>query len=645
MAVSVLATHGSDPFSPGESLDPDCSPGDANCTVSVGVLSALTAATATNTIANSTFAQVWNWAPTATGSSFTFGETTAATGGGATDQFILQASTLATSTAIPFHILNLGAGHTFLAYDSASDTTPFVIDASGNVGAGIAIPTAKLHLVGTTADSTATALLLEDSANADLLEIRNDGAFALGLSAGAGLATTNIPIGNSTLAVIEAGGTDNIAIGLSAGDVLTTGDRNVLIGTNAGGAQITVSDNTFLGYQAGLLATGGTNTLVGASAGDALTTGTGNIVIGANHDAQSATTNDQLNIGGTIYGDLANDEIGIGIGATAITDITARLHIMGAGTGTGDAFFVEDSGGTDRFLIEDDGSIYAYTLASGTGGAGYDAVCIDATTFEITVNTGGDDCVVSSARFKENIDSFGSGLSITRDLNPVTFAFKNDPNDRHFGFIAEDVLEIDDRLVFFEEDGETVRGVRYQDMTAVLASAIQELDLQIQGIDALDETDPESFFSRLLGKMQNLIVNVETLLANVVKGNRGEFEELCVGSVCVTEDQFMEVFGSGATSSSSSSSSSGGSSEATPAEETAPVEETTPIEETAPAEEISVAEDLGTPTEEPSIEETSSEEPTPAPEPKTEPKTEPETEPETEPKTEPESEPESEPIS
>jgi len=100
-----------------------------------GALSSITAATAANTINNAAWAQAWNWALGAAGTGFTFGESTASTGG-ANDQYILAAKTLSASTAMPFYIQNLGAGRSFQVDDAAGDTTPFYIDESGAVTTG-----------------------------------------------------------------------------------------------------------------------------------------------------------------------------------------------------------------------------------------------------------------------------------------------------------------------------------------------------------------------------------------------------------------------------------------------------------------------------------------------------------------------------
>lgn len=111
-------------------------------------LSVVTAATGANSINNGTNGQTWNWALTgATADAFTFTENTAATGGSG-DQSILKAAAIASSTALPLMVTNLGNGISFRVNDETgdTDTTPFVIDASGNVGIGDATPDYVLDL-------------------------------------------------------------------------------------------------------------------------------------------------------------------------------------------------------------------------------------------------------------------------------------------------------------------------------------------------------------------------------------------------------------------------------------------------------------------------------------------------------------------
>lgn len=127
-------------------------------------LSDITDATAANTLTNGVNLQTWNWALTGAGSAFTFGENTAATGG-SDDQYILSAETLATSTAIPFFVNNLGAGDSFRVDDASGDTTPFVIDADGNVGIGTASPAKDLEIEDLT--GSAATIRLQSADNND----------------------------------------------------------------------------------------------------------------------------------------------------------------------------------------------------------------------------------------------------------------------------------------------------------------------------------------------------------------------------------------------------------------------------------------------------------------------------------------------
>ena len=56
--------------------------------------------------------------------------------------------TIASGTTVPLTIQNNGTGNSFVVNDVASDTTPFVIDASGNVGIGTTSPGGKLDVNG-----------------------------------------------------------------------------------------------------------------------------------------------------------------------------------------------------------------------------------------------------------------------------------------------------------------------------------------------------------------------------------------------------------------------------------------------------------------------------------------------------------------
>jgi hypothetical protein len=121
-----------------------------NCGASGGssALSAITAATGTNTIANgNNSGQVWNWALTSnTVTAMTFGETTAATG---TSDQLVAVTTTAGSTAVPLTVTNSLTGSQTVA---ALKITP-TWNTTGVVDAGI------LENVTNTASGAASLLM------------------------------------------------------------------------------------------------------------------------------------------------------------------------------------------------------------------------------------------------------------------------------------------------------------------------------------------------------------------------------------------------------------------------------------------------------------------------------------------------------
>ncbi|HEY8191493.1 MAG TPA: hypothetical protein VIG74_03635, partial [Alphaproteobacteria bacterium] len=130
-------------------------------------LSSITAATTTNTIDSLNFAQAWNWSTLSTetamamnANAITSGKmldlgssATAFTGtmanltlsgnNAANTGTVLKATVSgASSAAVPLMATNLGAGLSLRVNDQTgdADTTPFVVDASGNVGVGTSAP-------------------------------------------------------------------------------------------------------------------------------------------------------------------------------------------------------------------------------------------------------------------------------------------------------------------------------------------------------------------------------------------------------------------------------------------------------------------------------------------------------------------------
>ncbi|PCJ98195.1 MAG: hypothetical protein COA45_08585 [Zetaproteobacteria bacterium] len=125
--------------------------------------------------------------------------------------------------------------------------------------------------------------------------------------------TSNTAIGTLALSSTTSG-FENTAVGSAALNSLTWGTSNVAVGwaslgTATGGGRNTAIGNRTLNN----LTSGSNNTALGYESGDLTTTGDGNIFIGDGVNAPLITTSNHLNIGNTIYGDLANDYVGIGV--------------------------------------------------------------------------------------------------------------------------------------------------------------------------------------------------------------------------------------------------------------------------------------------------------------------------------------------
>ena len=111
----------------------------------------------------------------------------------------------------------------------------------------------------------------------------------------------------------------NIAVGATALDAVTTGDKNIAVGysaltVNQGGA-----DNTAVGYQAGKANTSGqSNVFIGASSGLTNTTGEENIVIGTDADTGASGAINRIVIGDDATGVGDNKAV---IGNDSITEV------------------------------------------------------------------------------------------------------------------------------------------------------------------------------------------------------------------------------------------------------------------------------------------------------------------------------------
>ena len=119
-----------------------------------------------------------------------------------------------------------------------------------------------------------------------------------------------------------------------------------------------------------------------------------------------------------------------------------------------------------------------------TSTAALDYVCWNPSTGKLTADSAGT-CLASTQKVKENIQDLDIGLKQVMNLHPISFDYKKEYSPRDLGdqvgFIAEEVVKVDSRLVSRDSKGE-FNGVRYSQMTSVLTKAIQEQQQEIEDL-------------------------------------------------------------------------------------------------------------------------------------------------------------------
>lgn len=232
-------------------------------------------------------------------------------------------------------LTNTTAGSSFRVNDEASDTTPFVIDASGNVGIGVATPNNILQVYDLmNFNNTYYGTYIGYQAGKNIANYANNNVY-LGYQSGysstsaddnvfigyqAGYETTtysnNVYIGSSVGRYLQYGndnvfigsnvasdsgvesvnssvvigsyagnnlnGTNyNVIIGNYAGEYNTWGNSNTFVGAFSGNWNDTGYENTYIGLNAGMYSENGNgNTFVGVAAGESITDGNGNSAFG-----------------------------------------------------------------------------------------------------------------------------------------------------------------------------------------------------------------------------------------------------------------------------------------------------------------------------------------------------------------------------
>jgi hypothetical protein len=236
------------------------------------------------------------------------------------------------------------------------------------------------------------------------------------------------------------------------------GFQNNAFGDAAMFSNTTGARNTAIGDDALFSCTNGSeNVALGDEAGSNLTTGDGNIYIGAGVSAGNVDENGFIRIGDNLPsggigvldgGPLANFVvIGNGLNTQGIT-IGTLIGFGSVSIGNG----LQTTGGASTCNI---GGIYNQAFGPA----------------DMAVRIGSDNklgTVVSSRRFKHDIQPIDKGSEAILALKPVTFLYKSDTtNTPRVGLIAEDVAEVSRELVILDKEGKPL-SVRYEDVNVML---------------------------------------------------------------------------------------------------------------------------------------------------------------------------------
>lgn len=219
----------------------------------------------------------------------------------------------------------------------------------------------------------------------------------------------------------------------------------------------------------------------------------------------------------------------VGIGATSLThrleigdgsnptQVVARLN-AGTGTSSGAATYYSHGsttsaavghwsaivgGAQDNDLVLWSADDLRFVTAGGSnermritnGGEVYIAGTTDQGAYNLQVNgTGvwgaGAYQNGSDANIKEEVAPISSSLNIVKQLNPITFKYKEDwSKDRstQTGFIAQELQDVLQNEVYLEgvvNDSGEYLSVAYQNIIPILTKAIQELSAKVEALEA-----------------------------------------------------------------------------------------------------------------------------------------------------------------
>lgn len=214
------------------------------------------------------------------------------------------------------------------------------------------------------------------------------------------------------------------------------------------------------------------------------------------------------------------------------------------------------TGATQMNVNAGTGGIFVTGLASQTNGKV--TVCIDSSTKQLFTGATASSCNTSSERHKHDIADIDLGLDAVNTLRPVSYVY-NSNNQQALGFIAEEAVLVDERLIVRDENG-VIQAIDSDQFVPILTRGIQELTsllgervtsqsfLLVSDIRSESSTDPVEIIKKKIAEGKRFLTD---FVAARVTAVRGYFDEvfartthqktLCIGEpgdeTCITKDQ------------------------------------------------------------------------------------------------------------
>jgi endosialidase-like protein len=257
-------------------------------------------------------------------------------------------------------------------------------------------------------------------------------------------------------------GTANTANGFSALKANTRGDRNTANGALALFTNVIGSENTATGYAALLFNRGSGNTANGVAA------------LYNNATGDNNTANGQRALFDNLNGsrNTANGDGALSNNTTGNSNTAEGFQALGANTTGSYNIALGRDAGRDVTTADD-------VICIGTVGADVSHSCYVGNIFDqpspsglaVFVNRDGKlGTIMSSRRFKEDIQPMDKASEAILALQPVTFRYKKDfdpTGTAQFGLVAEEVAKVNPDLVVRDKEGKPY-SVRYDQVNAML---------------------------------------------------------------------------------------------------------------------------------------------------------------------------------